>query len=85
MSLFDSLGNGSPQQGQQITAQQAVAQLRADPAGALGQVGFNVPAGMDNPQQIVQHLMQSGQLPQNRFAQVMQMAVQMAGQMMGRR
>lgn len=83
MSLFDSLGNGGQQQGQapQMTAQQALAQLRANPAGVLGQVGLNVPAGMNDAQQIVQHLMQTGQLSQNRFAQ----AMQMMGQLMGRR
>lgn len=80
MSLFDSLGNGAQQQGQQITAQQALSQLRADPAGTLKQCGLHVPAGMNDPQQIIQHLMQTGQVPQNRFAQ----AMQMMGRIMGR-
>ncbi len=81
MSLFDSLGAGNQQQRQEqkITAQQAMAQLQADPAGVLGQIGLNIPAGMNNAQQIVQHLMQTGQVPQNRFAQAMQMIGQMAG------
>lgn len=81
MSLFNSLGNGGQQQRQspQMTAQQALAQLRENPAGVLGQIGFNVPAGMNDAQQIVQHLMQTCQLPQNRFAQ----AWQMMGQLMG--
>ena len=78
MSLFDSLGKGKPQQAQKMTPQQAMEQLRSDPSGVLKGVGLNIPAGMNNPQQIVQHLMQSGQVPQNRFAQAMQM-------MMGRR
>ena len=83
MSIFDSLGSGSQQQGQapNMKAQQAMAQLQADPAGVLGQIGLNVPAGMTDPRQMVQHLMQSGQVPQSRFAQ----AMQMMGQMMGRR
>lgn len=83
MSIFDSLGAGNQQQGQapNMKAQQAMAQLQADPAGVLGQIGLSVPAGMTDPQQMVQHLMQSGQVPQNRFAQ----AMQMMGQMMGRR
>ncbi len=83
MSIFDSLGSGNQQQKQMpnMTAQQAMAQLKSDPAGVLGQIGLNVPAGMNNAQQIVQHLMQTGQVPQNRFAQ----AMQMMGQMMGRR
>ena len=83
MSLFDSLGAGDQQHGQasQTKAQQAMAQLRSDPASVLGQIGLNIPAGMNDAQQIVQHLMQTGQIPQNRFAQ----AMQMMGQMMGRR
>ncbi len=83
MSLFDSLGAGNQQQGQvpNAAAQQAITQLKADPAGVLKQIGFNVPAGMNNAQQIVQHLMQTGQVPPTRFAQ----AMQMIGQMTGRR
>ncbi len=81
MSLFDSLGAGNQQQGQvpKMSAQQAMAQLQADPAGVLGQLGLNIPAGMNNAQQIVQHLMRTGQVTQNRFAQAMQMMGQMAG------
>lgn len=82
MSLFDSLGNGkAPQHGQQMNPMQAMAQLQNDPVGTLKQAGLSIPDGMNNPQQIVQHLVQSGQLPQGRLQQVMQMA----GQMMGRR
>lgn len=78
MSLFDSLGTKTRSQTQKTTAQQAMAQLQADPSGVLGQIGLDVPAGMDNPQQIIQHLMQTGQIPQGRFAQAMQMMGQMA-------
>lgn len=83
MSLFDSLGTKNQQQEQapNTKAQQAMSQLQADPAGVLGQIGLNIPAGMTDPQQMVQHLMRSGQLPQSRLAQ----AMQMMGQMMGRR
>lgn len=82
MSLFDSLGNRNQQtQSSQNKAQQAMSQLQEDPAGVLGKIGLNIPAGMTDPQQMVQHLMQTGQVPQGRFAQVMQMY----GQMIGRR
>lgn len=83
MSLFDSL-SGSDQkqeQSQQMAAQQTMAQLRNNPAGVLGQIGLNIPVGMNDPQQMVQHLVQSGQVPQSKLAQ----AMQMMGQMMGRR
>lgn len=83
MSLFDSLGgsNHGQIQATQMKAQQAMSQLQANPAGVLGQIGLNIPAGMTDPQQMVQHLMQTGQVPQGRFAQ----AMQMMGQMVGRR
>lgn len=77
MSLFDSLGRGNQLQGQQMTPQQAMSQLQADPVGVLKQIGLNIPAGMNDPQQIVQHLLQSGQIPQSRLAQAMQMIGQM--------
>lgn len=82
MGIFDSLSKhgGSQAAQQQMNPMQMMGQLRSDPAKMLGQAGFNIPAGMNNPQQIVQHLMQSGQLPQGRLQQAMQMA-----QMMGRR
>lgn len=83
MSLFDSLDKGNQKQGQsaQMKAQQAIAQLQGDPIGVLQQIGLNIPQGMTNPQQIVQHLVQTGQVSHGRFAQ----AMQMMGQMMGRR
>ena len=81
MSLFDSLGNQPKQQTQQrMTPQQAMQQLRADPAGTLKAAGYNVPAGMSDPQQIVNHLLQSGQVSNPRL----QMAQRMMG-MLGRR
>lgn len=84
MSLFDSLQSGKqPQQPgqQQMTPQQAWQQFQQNPIGMLKQSGLNIPDGMNNPQQIVQHLVQSGQVPNGRLQQ----AMQMAGQMMGRR
>ena len=83
MSLFDSLGGSGQKQEQssQVAAQQAMAQLRNNPVGVLGKIGLNIPAGMNDPKQMVQHLVQSGQVPQSRLAQ----AMQMMGQMMGRR
>lgn len=80
MSLFDSLGS-KQQQGPKITAQQAMSQLQNDPAGTLKQCGLNIPADMNDPRQITQHLMQTGQLSQGIFGQ----ATQIMGQMMGRR
>ena len=70
MSLFDSL-NSQPQQ--PINPMQRLQALKQNPSSVLQQAGFNVPQGMNNPQQIIQHLIQSGQVPQNRYTQVLQM------------
>ena len=63
MSLFDSL---QPQQ-------PTIDQLKADPRGVLGRAGLNIPDGMTNPQQIVNHLLQSGQVSNQRFQMVQRM------------
>ncbi len=65
MSIYDSLGQPNPMQ--------ALQQLRQNPAAMLRQKGLNIPDGMMNPQQIVQHLVQSGQVSNGRLQQVMQM------------
>lgn len=69
MSLFDSLG-GRPQQ---MNPMQAMQQLRNNPVAMLRQRGMNVPDGMTDPQQIVQHLVNSGQIPNSRLQQILQM------------
>ena len=75
MSLYESIGT----QPKQPNFQQALSHLRGDPAGTLKAAGLNIPDGMSDPQQIVNHLLQSGQVPQNRLT----MAMRMMG--MGRR
>lgn len=55
-----------------------LAQLRQNPMALLQKAGFNVPAGLNlnNPQAIVQHLMNSGQITQDQVNQAQQMAQQ---------
>jgi len=48
-------------------------QIKQNPMQFIMQRGFNVPQGMNNPQQIVQHLMNSGQISQNSFNKAVQM------------
>lgn len=72
MSIFDALGGQAP-----MNPMQMMMQLRNNPAAVLKQRGLNVPDGMSDPQQIVQHLISSGQVSNN--------ALQAAMQMMGRR
>lgn len=72
MSIFDALGGQA-----QMNPMQMMSQLRSNPAAVLKSRGLNVPDGMSDPQQIVQHLISSGQVSNN--------ALQAAMQMMGRR
>jgi hypothetical protein len=58
MSLFNNLG-----QNQQTNPMQM---LQQNPAHVLNQAHWNAPQNMmGNPQQIVNHLVQSGQVPQS--------------------
>jgi hypothetical protein len=77
MSLFDNLGQNQ-QPTQQMNPMQMVQQLKQNPAQMLNQAHLNVPQNMmNNPQQIVNHLVQSGQVPQDRLNAAMQMAQRM--------
>lgn len=44
-----------------------------NPLQALMEANFNVPQGMSNPNDIIQHLLNTGQVSQSRFNQVMQL------------
>ena len=68
--LFGNIGN----------MMQMLNQLRSNPAGMLQQAGFNVPTNLNSPQDIIQHLMNSGQVNQQQLNQAQQMA-QMLGNM----
>ena len=52
---------------------QTLQQLRQNPAQMLRQVGLNVPENLNDPNQIIQHLMNSGQISQQRYEQARQM------------
>ena len=84
MSLFDSIRGAQqrqPQQPQQPqTMQQAMQQLQEgirqiqqDPRSFVEQAGYNVPAGMTDPHQMVAQIINSGQVtgPRLRMAQAM--------------
>lgn len=51
-------------------------QLRANPLGMLRQYGFNVPENLNDPNAIIQHLMNSGQINQSQYNTARQMAQQ---------
>lgn len=48
------------------------AQFQQNPMGMLAQ-RFNIPQGIQNPQDIIQHLLNSGQVTQAQLNQAMQM------------
>lgn len=70
-NLFNSLNR----QPQQTNPAQMVQQLKSDPVGFMKSRGINIPNGVDttNPQSIINGLMQSGQIGNGRYQQVMQM------------
>lgn len=67
MGIYESMGN------KQMNPQQMLNSLRNNPVAILRQRGLNIPDGMTNPQQIIQHLINSGQVPQGRYQQALQM------------
>lgn len=73
MSIFDALNA----QQRVPNAFEALQQIKNNPAAVLRLRGLDIPDGMNDPQQIVQHLISSGQISNN--------ALQAAMQMMGRK
>lgn len=53
-----------------------LAQLKQNPLGLLRQAGFNVPENINDPNAIIQHLMNSGQISQEQMNKAQQMAQQ---------
>lgn len=70
-NLFNSLNR----QPQRMNPAQMVQQLKSDPVGFMKSRGINIPNGVDttNPQSIINGLIQSGQIGNGRYQQVMQM------------
>lgn len=60
----------------QMNPMQMLQQLKSNPIQALKSAGFNVPDSLNNPNDIIQHLMNTGQLTQQRYNEVVRMAQQ---------
>lgn len=58
---------------QQPNMMQMLQQLRSNPMQMLQQAGLNIPQGMNDPNAIIQHLLQSGQVPQEAYNKALQM------------
>ena len=74
--LFKAMmgGQGGNAPAPQMNMLDAMRQLQADPAGLVKQAGFQIPEGIgNNPQAMVMHLIQSGQVgnPMMRMIQPM--------------
>ena len=53
--------------------------LKQNPAQLLQQAGFNIPVNLSDPNAIIQHLMNSGQISQQRYEQARRMASMFRG------
>lgn len=69
--FFNALGGGTMGN---MNPMQMLTQLKANPLGMLRQAGFNVPDNISNPQAIIQHLMNSGQISQQQLTNAQMMA-----------
>lgn len=56
---------------------QMLPQLKGNPMQFLAQRGIQIPQGMNNPQQIVQQMLNSGRVTQAQVDQARQMVMQM--------
>lgn len=77
--LINNVAQQATQNPMQLVGQY-MGQFMRNPVGALRQAGYQIPDGMNNPQQIVNHLINNGQLNNSKLAQLQNMA-----RMMGRR
>lgn len=74
--LFKSFGKAQ----QNVPEQQNVQNPKDAAIQLMRQRGMNVPQNIsNNPSAIIEHLIQSGQIPQNRLAMVQQMISQRMG------
>lgn len=72
--LFNALG-GAAMGG--VNPMALIQQLKQNPLGVLRQYGFNVPSNLNDPNAIIQHLMNSGQINQQQYNKAREMAQQM--------
>lgn len=78
MSLFDKL-NGGPQV-TPANMQQQLQQLQSDPLSMAQKAGFQIPQNLaGNPQAMVQHLIQSGQVSNPMLQRIMPMMQKLMG------
>lgn len=73
MSLFDRISGGQPQ-----NMQDAMRQIKSDPMGMAKQAGYQIPQNLaGNPQAMVQHLIQTGQISNPMLQRILPMMQRM--------
>lgn len=75
--LFEALGGKARMP--QGNPMQMLSKLRQNPMQFLQRAGMRVPQNMNDPNQIIQYLMNSGQVSQQRYEQARQMAAKLTG------
>jgi hypothetical protein len=70
------MSNPLYQQMQRPNPMQMLQQIKSNPATFLRQAGVNIPANLNDPNAIIQHLLNSGQVSQQRYEQARRMAEQ---------
>ena len=72
MSIFNQLGNQQanslPDRGQM---QNLLGQLQRNPVGFLGQMGFNIPGNLSDPNSILNYLLSSSQVNNGQLQKAM--------------
>lgn len=58
---------------QSADPRQGFQQMQQNPGSFFGRLGVNIPEGMTDAQQIIDHLRRSGQIPSNVFNAAMQL------------
>lgn len=72
MSLFDRIGQGNQQD--------QLRRIQSDPIGMARQAGYNIPNNLaGNPQAMVQHLIQTGQVGNPMLQRIMPMIQKLTG------
>lgn len=70
-SLYKSMGNSAPVQKNPMALMN---EFRSNPIGILQNLGYNIPFEMSSPQQIVNHLLNTGQLMPAQMQRIQQIA-----------
>ena len=73
MGFFDSMKSQGAPQAQQMNVAQQIEQLKRNPVQMLQKAGYSVPQNIaSNPQAMVQHLLQTGQISSPALQKVQQ-------------